>query len=326
MNFRKTYLFFIVAALLVVLTACGNDKNDNNENENDVTKIQFPEIDRTNLTDEIVAKFEGGEITGEEFASFLSVQAFLNPELPVNDVDFREGIINELVMEKIIGGQVETEDWVKERIDLLWEQVEIIYTDEELKDAYETLDLSEEKIRELLTRLYKVESYFRDQVTEDEINELYEEAKIQFTNATFTHILIGLEEMNDDGEMVEIRTEEEALEKANDLYEQLKAGADMNELATEHTDDPGSVESGGTYEDSPIIRLVPEFRDAILAQEIDEIGEPVKTDYGYHIIRVEELQVTPLENLREPIISQLVYEKYVDYLTTKLPEIELNLE
>lgn len=325
MNLRKVSFFFIVTALIAVLAACGND-NDNagNESSNEVGTIEFPELDRSDL-EGVVAQFDGGEITGDEFATYLGVYAFLNPNVPVNDEEFRKNVINELVMEKIILEKVGNDnEAAKEQTDALWEQIEIIYTDEVLKDAYETLQLSEEEIRDTLTRLFTVDDYFKEQVTEEEIKELYEEAKPQFTTATFTHILVGLDEINEEGERVKIRTEEEALEKANDLYEQLMDGADMNELATEHTDDPGSADTGGTYENSPISQLAPEFRDAILEQEIDEIGEPVKTDFGYHIIRVEDLQVTPLEDLRELIVSQLAAEKKYDYLMNEIPEATLN--
>src|SRR5690554_1193502 len=95
MDLRKLVTIFIAAILVMSLAACGNNE-ENNENieENEEARIEFPTLDRENLKDdEIVAEFEGGSITGEEFATFLGVQAFLNPEIPINDLDYRkEGI------------------------------------------------------------------------------------------------------------------------------------------------------------------------------------------------------------------------------------------
>ncbi|MDG5788048.1 peptidylprolyl isomerase [Evansella sp. AB-P1] len=318
-NVRNTFVLGLLVLMLV--SACSNN------NSVDETSFGFPELDRSNLGENIVAEYDGGVITGEEFATFLSVQAFLNPEVPINEEGYRVDIIQEFIMEKIISELVEEDDWIHEQMDLLWDQFEVYYGEEVIEDAYNTLDLSEEEIRETLTAMFKIESYFRDQIEEEELTDFYDEVTEELTTATFSHILISTEEMNEAGEMVETRTEEEALEEARALYEQIEAGADINELAVEYSDDQASVESEGRYEDTFIIQLVQEFKEAILQQEIDEIGEPVKTEYGYHIIKVEDIQVIPFEEVRNDLLSELVYERYVNYYFDTLPEliIEINL-
>lgn len=210
----------------------------------------------------------------------------------------------------------------------LWEQVEFYYKDDIVQNAYDTLNITEEDVKKALVSMFKTEAYFRDQVTEGEMTAFYDEVREELTTATFSQILIATEEMTDDGQMKEIRTEEEALAKANELYEQIESGADINTLASGFSDDLGSVDNGGRYEETYIQELVPEFKQAILQQEINNIGKPVKTDYGYHIIRVENVQITSYEEVKDAIVSELAHEKYTNYYLETLPEIikEINLK
>ncbi len=84
----------------------------------------------------------------------------------------------------------------------------------------------------------------------------------------------------------EPRTEEQALELANTLVARLRAGEDFAALAAEFSDDPGSKDSGGDLGWFGKGRMVPEFEAAAFSQEPGQIGDPVKTVYGYHIIQV----------------------------------------
>ena len=81
---------------------------------------------------------------------------------------------------------------------------------------------------------------------------------------------------------------------AQAVEERLKNGEDFATLATEVSTDPGSASRGGYYDWAPASNYVPEFRDATLTQEIGVIGQPVKTDFGYHIIRVIGRQELPI--------------------------------
>ncbi len=85
------------------------------------------------------------------------------------------------------------------------------------------------------------------------------------------------------------RTEAEALALATDIRKQLDAGGDFKALAIEFSDDTGSKAAGGElgwYARGE--GLVQEFEDAAFALAVGAISEPVKTQFGYHIIQVEE--------------------------------------
>jgi parvulin-like peptidyl-prolyl isomerase len=97
------------------------------------------------------------------------------------------------------------------------------------------------------------------------------------------------------------------------VYEQLQAGQDFAKLATEFSTDPGSAATGGYYDWAPASNYVPEFGDAALTQEIGVIGQPVKTEYGYHIIQVIGREELPTTDSQFEQKKQSVFE---DWLTT----------
>lgn len=78
--------------------------------------------------------------------------------------------------------------------------------------------------------------------------------------------------------------DDEAL--AIDLLAQLEAGADFATLAAENSIDPGSAANGGSLGCGNPESYIPEFRDALIAADVDELVGPVKTDFGFHIIKV----------------------------------------
>ncbi len=98
-----------------------------------------------------------------------------------------------------------------------------------------------------------------------------------------SHILIGVDR-GKDGKAPEAefrKTEKEAWS----LYRQLKDGASFYELAREHSDDPGSAQNGGDISWTKRGQLVKEYEKVAFAQQPGEISEPVRTVYGWHIIR-----------------------------------------
>jgi len=107
------------------------------------------------------------------------------------------------------------------------------------------------------------------------------------TPETFSarHILIGTKAMGDKKPL----SDDEAKAKAAKVLAEIKAGKAFADAAKEYSDDPGSKDNGGLYEDTAFGKFVPEFDQAVRAQEIGKVGEPVKTVFGYHLIEVEKI-------------------------------------
>ena len=100
------------------------------------------------------------------------------------------------------------------------------------------------------------------------------------------------------------KTDAAAKAKAEDLLKQIQGGANFAELAKQNSDDPGSKEKGGELGFARHGAMVPEFDNAIFTQKIGDT-KIVKSQYGYHIIQVEERQAPRSQPLSEvaPIIQ-----------------------
>ena len=98
-----------------------------------------------------------------------------------------------------------------------------------------------------------------------------------------SHILITVSEDADEA------TVQEALEKAKDLADRANAGEDFAELAKAHSEDPGSAATGGDLGMIETGLMVKPFEDKLFSLQEGEISEPVKTRYGFHVIKLTEL-------------------------------------
>jgi peptidyl-prolyl cis-trans isomerase D len=86
---------------------------------------------------------------------------------------------------------------------------------------------------------------------------------------------------------------------AEDVYAQAKAGKDFAQLAKQYSKDPGSADKGGDLDWADRSSFVGPFSDALFGMSVGEIHPPVKTQYGYHIIRLDEIQPGKTKSFEE---------------------------
>lgn len=101
-----------------------------------------------------------------------------------------------------------------------------------------------------------------------------------------------------------VETEEEAQE----IRDEIEGGGDFAEIARERSQDPGSGARGGDLGWFGLGRMVEPFEEAVTALEPGEIGGPVETQFGWHVIRLEETRVTEppsLEEVRPELENQI---------------------
>jgi peptidyl-prolyl cis-trans isomerase SurA len=108
-----------------------------------------------------------------------------------------------------------------------------------------------------------------------------------------------------------ILSDEKAKTMLKGFREKLLAGeADFAELAKEHSADPGSALKGGELGWSEPSKYVDDFRDALANLEIDEISQPVKTQYGWHLMQLLEKRVGDItEQRKEEKAYQLLFQR-----------------
>jgi peptidyl-prolyl cis-trans isomerase D len=94
------------------------------------------------------------------------------------------------------------------------------------------------------------------------------------------------------------KTDAAAKAKADDILKQIKSGANFADLAKQYSDDPGSKNSGGELPFAQHGTMVPEFDKAIFSQKIGDT-EIVKSQFGYHIVQVEERKAAHAQDISE---------------------------
>jgi peptidyl-prolyl cis-trans isomerase D len=133
------------------------------------------------------------------------------------------------------------------------------------------------------------------QPTQQEIKAYFDAHQSEYQTpeqARSRHILIKVDPGAD------AKADAAAKAKAEDILKQLKAGANFADLAKKNSDDPGSKDSGGELPFAQRGTMVPEFDKAIFSQKIGDI-EIVKSQFGYHIVQVEERKPAHSQDISE---------------------------
>jgi parvulin-like peptidyl-prolyl isomerase len=112
-----------------------------------------------------------------------------------------------------------------------------------------------------------------------------------------------------------------ALKKIQDIQSQLKNGADFSELAKKYSQDPGSASRGGDLGYFTKGDMVPSFEKAAFSLDVGQTSDIVKTDFGYHIIHVDEKKAESKfgfdevkDDLREYLFQQRAAKKFEEYV------------
>lgn len=196
-----------------------------------------------------------------------------------------------------------------------------------LEQTYSAWGISTmDELEEYLTLSYKrnkaIEDYAKSIVTDDEINEFYED-KI-FGDISAKHILISPEVEDDATDAEKTAAEEEALKLANEIISKLKNGEDFDELAKEYSDDESTASNGGLLSDFVYGDMVEEFEEAAKKLETGKYTTTaVKTTYGYHIIyKVSQKDKPELKTVKDDIIEEIANEKLSEDATLQVTALE----
>jgi parvulin-like peptidyl-prolyl isomerase len=167
-------------------------------------------------------------------------------------------------------------------------------------------------LRDSLLQQEVAQALVEAELGEAGLRDAYEETAVDHTIVQVDHILVG--------------TEEEAL----DVYGQVTApGAtrdDFLALAEGVSIDPSAQDNSGSLASTPASQFVPEFAEAAIALENGEIAEPVQTEFGWHVIRMENKEVTPYDEVRADILASRAGPAFAEYMRTAIDDgrIEVN--
>lgn len=256
--------------------------------------------------EEVVAKVDGVEISQEEFYDRL---------IEINGNQVLEAMIAETIVE--LEAEKLDIEITQEEIDEEFAELEEYYGGEdELNNAISSSGMTMEDLEEQIVRNLQIQKLVEPyiDVTDEEV-ESYYEANIGSLGTPeqvrARHILVETEE------------------EADDIYEELMDGGDFEELAREHSTD-GSAEEGGDLGTFGRGQMVPEFEEAAFSMDVDEISEPVESQFGFHIIKVEE-KIEAVEpefadvedDIRSQLFDQQISAAYNDWFAEKSEEYDI---
>lgn len=225
-----------------------------------------------NNSGEIVAETNAGNITKDEFYESMKER-------------FGQDVLKELVHEKVLDKKYDVSD---KEIDQEIENLRAQYgTQIDLIMEQQGEDVIRETIKVQVLRKKAAEDAVK--VTDQDIKDYYDslEGKIRAS-----HILVEDEK------------------KANEVKKKLDEGKSFEELAKEYSTD-GSAANGGDLGWFGKGQMVKEFEEAAFKLKEGEISDPVKTDYGYHIIKVTQT-VKPFEEMKDELKEEVKQQKLND--------------
>ena len=262
-----------------------------------------------------VAKVNGDTITVEEFSKDFNIiktnyeaqygPEFLEQEGPdgetMGDV-LKENVLDKLIVEEIIMQKAEEEKFLASDEEVNEEVTgfkEMVGGKEGFDGFLEANDMDEEYFKAGIKKELTVEKY-REKFLEDlkiedkDLKEYYEANKDQYETIKASHILV----------------EEEA--EAQEIKKELDGGEDFGKLA-EKSIEPDAAEREGDLGYFARGQMVPEFEEEAFKLEVDEISEPVKTEHGYHIIKVTDKKDS-FDQVKEEVKGDLENEKFAENL------------
>lgn len=237
------------------------------------------------VKDYVIIKLDGEDIKYSEVINIWKglFQGSEAPDFATFDENIRQNILRGLLSERLIYREA-----IKEGVD----------KKEDVKKRVENLK------RQLIMQSF-IEEKAKSLVTDAEIKAAYDaevaESKGQ-EEVKARHVLLSTED------------------EAKKIHDEIKKGGDFEKIAKEKSVDKGTAVSGGDLGWFAKDKMVPEFSEAAFKLKKGEISEPVKSPFGWHIIKLDDrrpLQIASLEDSKELLRTELsskVVQKYVQSL------------
>ncbi|MCH2547756.1 MAG: peptidylprolyl isomerase [Alphaproteobacteria bacterium] len=233
--------------------------------------------------DYAVIKYKGGQVMRSEL-DMLWQNMFPNADAP--DYDSFDDNVKAEILKNI----------ARERLVLNKAQAKNVEHTNEFKERMDVMK------RQMMIQVY-LKSMLDEIVPEKDVKKEYEVIKEKFAGkkeVKASHILVDSEE------------------EAKAIHKEIKDGADFAKLAEEKSIDKASGAKGGDLGFFTKDRMVPEFADAAFAADKGEVTEPVKSDFGWHIIKVEDkrnVEPPKYDEVKERIqesLANAAIERYVN--------------
>lgn len=295
---RQRFLFMVLIMAALLLAGCGGgEKLPAVVNGEEITQEQFDRyVSQLKVYGEQMGtSFEGAE--GEKNLAALKEDA-------IKGLIYEKLVLQSAKKEKIEVSDQEINDYLEKDVKGSFEN------DEKYQEWLKSMEITEDEFKNRIAYQFTGQKLFEKitekiTVTDQAVKEFYEKDKAAWDKIKVSHILISAEK--DKATAEEIAA---AKEKALSVIKELDQGANFADLAKKYSGDPGSAAQGGVL-DMEFSKneqgLVPEFVAGSfqLANVGDYSKEPVLSQFGYHIIKLDEKKGS-LEEVKEDIRAQLL--------------------
>lgn len=303
----------LVPALLAVvgLAACGDGST------RPAATVNGTEISQQDVVDELEAiranegyvqaiEQSGGQVLGEEEDAFNS--AFVAEQLAVR---IQYAIVGNEVDARGLEADAECRDAARDSL------IGRLAPASATGDGEAVLEAFPEEYRDYLvdreTDFLLLQGDLAGQpcVADDAAAAYFEEHPEEFVEACAAHILVATRE------------------EADEVVDLLEGGADFAQLAADRSTDTGSAAQGGQLPCVTPGRFVAAFDEALFDQPLGEIGEPVETEFGFHVIRVDSRETPELEEIRDQVaqvIATQVQQSFQAWFTEALADAEVEID
>ena len=306
MTAARIFFGLLLASLALAATACGGGSDSVPSDA--VAVVNGTEISKAQLAEQMEISRKGYARNKQQFPKagtpeYQDVQSrnlallvqFVQLQQAADDLGIEvsdeavDKLENKLIQTRFNGNRAKYEKALKEAG----------YTAEQYRQMAWLFPMLSSKIFQAVTKDVKA--------TPVEVLGYYSANQSQFgtpESREVRHILIS--EKNKDGSVDYAASKA----KADDVYAQLKAGADFAALVKKYSADTASVPDGGKY---VVVRgkTVPDFEKTSFALKTHELSKPVKTQYGYHLIEAlaDTKPATPFEKVRPEVKAALLQQK-----------------
>jgi peptidyl-prolyl cis-trans isomerase D len=159
-------------------------------------------------------------------------------------------------------------------------------------------------------------------VSQADLQRAYDENLQQFTTpeqVRASHILLRTEG----------KDEATVKAKAEEILKEARAGADFSELAKQYSEDESNAKNGGDLDYFGRGRMVPEFDTAAFNMEVGQISDLVKTQFGYHIIKLTDKKAgvtRPLDEVKQQLTDQIQSERAQEQAASLAQTLETQIK
>lgn len=258
---------------------------------------------------DVVAKIGDKKITLSDFNSIVGYLDSEKQKMLEKNPQLKESFLRQVVQTMVISNLAKEKGFDKK------------------PDVKQQLDLFTDNF--LANEFLKKEVVQKISIPEDELKSYYDKHKEEFKTPEMVkarHILVKV------NPSASAEEKKKAKEKAEDILKKIKGGQDFAKLASEFSDDPGSKMNGGDLGFFAKGRMIKPFEDAAFSLKPGEVSGVVETQFGFHIIKVEERKDagvegfdTAKEKIRQKLLQDRIKTKVTEFIDSAMKDAKAEI-